>query len=187
MNLKELWGKKWFRLGVPVAGGLGLVALYMRKKSTGSTSTAPATQQKAAGGVGMFDSTGTDVAHWVGEHDAKMQEQLTTYQTQLTDSVSAFNKFLAPLGRISGAHPLDDARAAGDLGYGWDPVQGAAEYVVHYVDQKGNSSGAYRVTDPSIMFHNLDAGQQYQLVVTPWSPGGGYGQEERIYAQTKAK
>lgn len=183
MNLKQLWAQKWFRYGVPVAGGLGLYALYQRKKSTGSTSTG-AVQQKAAGGVGMFDSTGTDVAHWVGEYAGQTQDQLTKYQTQLTDSVTAFNKFLAPLGRISGAHPLDDARAAGDLGYGWDPVQGAAEYVVHYIDEKGNSSGAYRVTDPSIMFHNLDAGQQYQLIVTPWSPGGGYGEEERLYTQT---
>lgn len=93
MDWRALLHNRWVWIGGAAAGGLGL-AMYVKGRKgpgTGASATvgAPATPAYAGGSVGGFDSTGTDVAAWLGNYSGNLQNQLDQYHQQLTDSLSA--------------------------------------------------------------------------------------------------
>lgn len=85
MDWQELLRNKWMIGGVVVAAGAGLVVL-IRKRGSGGGSVGSGAQESPAysGGVGGFDSSGTDVAHWVGSemerYDARFAELVRTQE-----------------------------------------------------------------------------------------------------------
>jgi len=91
VDWQGLLHNRWVWIGGAAAGGVGL-AVYLRRKNAagGASSTAGAQASPAySGGVGGFDSTGTDVAAWLGNYSGNLQNQLNQYQQQLTDSLAA--------------------------------------------------------------------------------------------------
>lgn len=91
MDWQGLLHNRWVWIGGAAAGGVGLaVYLHGRKGSpAGASAGAQATPAYASGSVGGFDSTGTDVAAWLGNYSGNLQNQLDAYQQQLTDSLAA--------------------------------------------------------------------------------------------------
>lgn len=90
---------KKLMIGVGLAAALGAGVLWQRKKSTGSTTSADPTaaQQGApAGYVGGFNSTGTDVASWLGNYSGSLQTQLDQYQKQLTTALQGAGQIGVP-------------------------------------------------------------------------------------------
>ena len=90
MDVRALLHNKWALGGVAVAAAAGGV-VYLRKKSTGGSSSSSTGAQASpayAGGVGGFDSTGTDVAAQLGQYQANTQVQLDQYQKQLSDALA---------------------------------------------------------------------------------------------------
>lgn len=81
MNLRALFTNKWFLIGAAAAAGLGLYALIKRKGGgSGGGAGAQESPAYAAGGVGGFDSTGTDVAHWLGSQEQVLSGQFKEFQ-----------------------------------------------------------------------------------------------------------
>jgi hypothetical protein len=90
VDIRELLHNKWALAGVGVAGAVGVfVWIRSRKAGGGSTSGGVATASPGytPGGVGSFDTTGTDVAGWLGDYSGNLQGQLDQYQQQLTDTL----------------------------------------------------------------------------------------------------
>jgi hypothetical protein len=91
VNWQELLHDKRF-LGLAAAGGIaGGYVLWKRKQTTGSTIAQPQAST-AAGGVGTFDSTGTDIASFLGNYSANLQQQLDDYQKQLTGALAGLGQ-----------------------------------------------------------------------------------------------
>lgn len=92
-DLKALTKNKPAMIGLAGAAGLGLYVLYKRKQTTGSTSSQPTTTATTGtGAVGTFDSSGTDIATWLGNYSGNLQNQLDAYQQQLTDALSGLQQ-----------------------------------------------------------------------------------------------
>jgi LysM repeat protein len=93
MDVKALLHDKRFLYAGGVVAAVGGYALYQRKKSTGSASTAAtdATTGTVNTGAGL-DTTGTDVASWLGSQSGQFQDILTQFQKQLTDTLTALQK-----------------------------------------------------------------------------------------------
>jgi hypothetical protein len=87
-NLKELLHNKPALLGVGAAGAVGLVVFLKHRGSAGSSNTAAAAQTTGtgAGGVATFDSTGTDIASFLGDYSSRLDDQLGGYIQQLKDA-----------------------------------------------------------------------------------------------------
>ena len=111
MDLQGLLHNRWVWIGGAAAAGLGL-ALYVKARGRGASSAMGAQASPAyAGGVGTFDSTGTDVAAWLGNYSGNLQNQLNAYQQQLTASLDALQN--VPTGSTgTGAPPADGGRVA---------------------------------------------------------------------------
>jgi LysM domain len=97
MNWRELIRNRWVQVGAAAAAGLGLVVLIRRRAGTGataasSTSTPAPAATGYAGGPGTLDSTGTDVASWLGSYSGNLQTQLDQYQSQLTSALAGLAK-----------------------------------------------------------------------------------------------
>lgn len=71
-----------------VAGAAGVYVLIKRQQSTGSTS-APTAGGSTPSGIGFPDTTGTDLAQYLGQYGASIQNQLDAYQQQLNDTLTA--------------------------------------------------------------------------------------------------
>jgi len=92
VDWQGLLHNRWVWIGGAAAGGLGLAVYLRRKNAAGGASQgagAQASPAYSAGSVGGFDSTGTDVAAWLGNYSGNLQTQLNQYQQQLTDSLAA--------------------------------------------------------------------------------------------------
>ena len=90
MDARALLHNRWALGGVAVAAAAGLVVFLRKRAAGGSSSTSTGAQSSPAysGGVGGFDSTGTDVAAQLGQYQANTQVILDQYQKQLTDALS---------------------------------------------------------------------------------------------------
>ncbi len=95
MNWRELWQSRPLRYGALAAAGLGAVVLLRRTMATRSVPSGTAGDGRSSGGsvaggyLGRVDTTGTDVASWLGNYSGSLQTQLDQYQQQLTDSLTA--------------------------------------------------------------------------------------------------
>lgn len=93
MNWRALLTNRWALAGVGVAAAAGLYVLYKRRGGGGSGGgMAQEAPGYAGGGVGSFDSTGTDVAAWLGQYSASLQAQLDEYKREVTDALEAMKK-----------------------------------------------------------------------------------------------
>lgn len=95
MDWRSLAHNRW--TWVTVAGGAaaGGVALWWRKRKGGTSSAAagsPTASDTAgsSGGVGYFDSTGTDVAQQLGQYGQAVDQQLTQASQQWQQQYDAF-------------------------------------------------------------------------------------------------
>lgn len=80
-----------------VAGAIGAAALgafvYLRNRKAGTSATDSGTASAAgtgsvAGMGGGVDTTGTDIASWLGQYGGSLQNQLDAYQQQLTSALA---------------------------------------------------------------------------------------------------
>jgi len=83
---------KRFQVGAVAAVALGGYAFWQKRKAGGTTAsdTSTVTSGSTTGvNPGYLNTTGTDVASWMGDYSAGLQQQLTDYGKQLTDAVTA--------------------------------------------------------------------------------------------------
>lgn len=99
MDVRALLHNRWALGGLGVAGAAGAYTLYKRK-AAGTKPTTTGTAQASpgySGSVGGFDSTGTDVAHWLGSYSGNLQNQLDAYSGSLSSAVTALQAIGANL------------------------------------------------------------------------------------------
>lgn len=94
MDWRALLTNRWALGGVAVAAAAGGYVLYRKKQTgsgTGSSGTgAQASPTYSAGGaVGSFDSTGTDVANWLGQYSGNLDNQFKEFQKNVADQLAA--------------------------------------------------------------------------------------------------
>jgi hypothetical protein len=83
-DVKALLHNKPALIGVGVAGAAGLYVLLRRKSTTGTTaSDASTTTGGATTGTGFPDTTGTDVAGWLGTQSGQLAAQQEQFLQQL--------------------------------------------------------------------------------------------------------
>lgn len=93
MDLQALMRDRRVQIGAVGAVALvGFVVARRRSPAGGSASGAGTVTQ--AGGPAQFDSSGADLASWMGQYDSQTANLLAQYQSQLT-------------GLINGLHPTD--------------------------------------------------------------------------------
>lgn len=106
MNWAQLLRNPWVWGGAGVAGVAGL-ALYMRgRKGSGSgPSDTPASDSPATtpGGIGVYDSTGVDVAHWLGAYSANLDSQFAEFKRDLLEQVGQLPTEDSPSGAVQRA------------------------------------------------------------------------------------
>lgn len=83
MDWRALLHNKWALAGLGLAGVAGLYVLIKRRGAT-APSTASSSQASpgysASGAVGGFDSTGTDVAAWLGNYSGFLDNQFAEFK-----------------------------------------------------------------------------------------------------------
>jgi LysM repeat protein len=95
VDVQGLLHNRWFLGAAGLSGVAGLYVLYKRKSAGGSTSQsgggagAQASPSYASGSVGSFDSTGTDVANWVGQYSGNLDNQFKEFQKNVADQLAA--------------------------------------------------------------------------------------------------
>jgi hypothetical protein len=92
VDWRQLTRNKPLLVGIVGAGALGaLVLLRRRGGPAGDTATAGA----GAGGIGYpgtVDTTGTDVAAWLGNYSGALQSQLDEYGRSLQDALDGLRQ-----------------------------------------------------------------------------------------------
>jgi len=115
MDLQAVLHNKWALGGAAVAGTAGIV-VYLRRRAAGGSSSSSSTGAQSSpaysGGVGGFDSTGTDVAAQLGQYQANTQVILDQYQKQLTDALSGLSQ-MQPATTGTGPGPAATPAQAG--------------------------------------------------------------------------
>lgn len=105
-DLKALLHNKKAMAGVGVAGAAGLGVWYYRKSHGGGGSSTTDTAATTDGGstvpagsaAGQFpDTSGTDVANWLGNQEGSFQDEFTQF---LTDSATQQQQFLSQFGTV---------------------------------------------------------------------------------------
>lgn len=171
--------------GVGIAAALGLGVWWARRKSGGSSSSSTSPSLQYAGGYvppAAFDSTGTDVAAWLGNYSGSLQNQLTQYGQSLTDTEQALKDMLSgqqatsPLSTVTG---LTEKVSGDQATFSWNPVAGANWYDVFFRNpQTGQSTGGYDINATTITADltklNIGQGQSLEALVVPHAslPGG---------------
>lgn len=94
MDVRALIHNRWFLGAAGVAGAAGIYTLYRRRSSSGGGSSgggagAQATPAYASGSVGGFDSTGTDVAAWLGNYSQNLDNQFKEFTKTVEDRLAA--------------------------------------------------------------------------------------------------
>lgn len=89
-SFQELVHNKPALIGLAGAGGLGLVVFLRRRKSdagAGSQVANSETGNAGSGGVATFDSTGSDVAAFLGDYSTRLDSQLNGYINDLKATI----------------------------------------------------------------------------------------------------
>lgn len=88
MDWRALLHNRWALAGLATAGLVGGIVWYRRRatggggaasSSSGGTQTSPG----YAGGPGTFDSTGTDVAAWLGNYSQNLDAQFAEFKRDI--------------------------------------------------------------------------------------------------------
>lgn len=178
MDWQGLLHNKWVWAGGAVAGGAGLIVL-LRKRAQGGTGGTPSaaggtqyTPAYSSGSVGGFDSTGTDVASWLGNYSAGLDNQLAAYSQQLTDALAGIGTIPSgTTGTGAGPGATSASIAAGTNEYDW-------------ADQ--NLKGYKTAGEALVALRNLNGGQAGldSLLGTSWTGSGGTKQPVTTKAAT---
>lgn len=107
LDLQAMLKDKRLLLGMGGAAALGAFVLYRRKAATGTTSTTGAASGGTTyAGTGQLDTTGTDVASWLGNYSASLAGQNAEQRQLIADQLKAFGDTLA--GSTSAAQTLSN-------------------------------------------------------------------------------
>lgn len=186
LSLTALSKNKPLLYGGAAAVGLGLYALYRKKTGAASGGTPTANASTAAGtynGTAGIDTTGTDVASWLGNYSGSLQSQLDAYSQQLTSAlqgVSAVTPSAGPPGVVTGL-TQDPNSTRGALSFHWTPVPGATQYQVYEQSDLGGSAPML-VTDPNVTWSGLTPGVKHEFFVRAIGPGGTQSTPATIFA-----
>lgn len=161
MDVRGLLTNRWFLGAVGVAGAAGAYTLIKRRKSgaAGSTSQSGGGQSNpayASGSVGSFDSTGTDVANWLGQYSGNLDNQFKEFQRSVADQLAAIPAGTTGTGTTGTANNPSPAAVpasllvpAGVNLYGWaqdiEARYGVSSAVFDQIRSQGHVSfvGAY--------------------------------------------
>lgn len=93
MDVRALLHNRWILGGVGLAAVAGVYVLIKKQRSGGGASTSQAgggstNPTYASGSVGSFDSTGTDVASWLGNYSANLDNQFKEFQKNVSDQLA---------------------------------------------------------------------------------------------------
>jgi hypothetical protein len=99
-DLQKLLHNKWALAGLGGAAALGLGVWYTKRGKGGSGSASGATDTSGTSGTtytgtGTVDTSGSDIANWLGQQSGNFQTQFDAFSKQQTD-------FLTQLGTITG-------------------------------------------------------------------------------------
>lgn len=87
MDWRELLRNRWTWAGVAGAAGLGAIVWWRRRGTApaggAGAGAAAGTPAYASGAVGSFDSTGTDVAAWLGQYSGSLDNQFKEFRTSV--------------------------------------------------------------------------------------------------------
>src|SRR5882762_7008719 len=88
-KIKGLLKNKWMLGGLALAAGAGGFVLYKRSKSGAANTDAAstATGVTGVGSGGTADTTGTDVATWLGSYSTGLNNTLAQYGQTLNDAL----------------------------------------------------------------------------------------------------
>ncbi len=87
MDVKQLFQDKRVVYGaVGVGAGAGLYVLYKKRQAgaSGSSTTSTGTVASPA----SVDTSGQDIAQWLGQYGQNLQSELDAYQSQLTSTLT---------------------------------------------------------------------------------------------------
>lgn len=120
-DLKALARNKTFLLGAAGAAGLGGIVWYQRRKNPASTGGSGGNSTSSGyppAALGTYDSTGNDVANWLGNYSASLQQQMTDFLNQLQQNYNPPNPagpttIIRPMPGEPGGTPLGSLRRPG--------------------------------------------------------------------------
>lgn len=94
MDFQSLIKDRRFQLAAGATAAVGGYVWYQRRKAGGSSSTAAGSSSTTAGypSSGGVDTTGTDVANWLGQYSGSLQNQLDAYAQSLNDAVTSLGQ-----------------------------------------------------------------------------------------------
>jgi hypothetical protein len=88
VDWRQLLHNRWALAGLVGAAGVGGYVLWTRRKSTAGTSDTTTTTAGASG-TPTLDTSGTDIANWLGQYSGSLQNELdqglAAYQNSLSD------------------------------------------------------------------------------------------------------
>lgn len=134
MDVRALLHNRWALGGVGVAAVAGLVVFLRRRKAAGAAGGSTTVAQSpgyVSTGIGGFDSTGTDVAAWLGNQQGFLDNQFKEFTTGVDSRLAA----------IQAEH------TTGTVGVGTVTTTPAPkttaryDYATRYPSQKGTLSG----------------------------------------------
>jgi hypothetical protein len=88
VDWRALLRNKWAWGGIAVAAAAGGYVLYKKRGNPDFAAGAGAQASPAysAGAVGGFDSSGTDIAHWLGSQEGVLSDQMREFLAQVQAS-----------------------------------------------------------------------------------------------------
>ncbi|GAA4699778.1 LysM peptidoglycan-binding domain-containing protein [Phytohabitans rumicis] len=87
MDWKALLRNKPALAGLGAAAALGAWTLYQRSRGDSAGPVDDESTSGGVGGVGSFDSTGTDVANWLGNYSGSLQTQMDEFLNSIRDEL----------------------------------------------------------------------------------------------------
>lgn len=127
MDLKTALKDKKLLYGLGLAAAAGAAVFWQKSKSGSGTSSGGSSGGTVSGatytGAGTVDTTGTDVASWLGSYSASLQAQMDQQNKLVKDQLSDYEKSLTTaisgLGTMSNAGDPTDYRTVDVVSGTW--------------------------------------------------------------------
>jgi hypothetical protein len=160
-DLRALFKDRRFQVAAGAVAVVGAVVLVMRSKSSAASSDAAAAATGTKGYVqGGADTTGTDIASYLGNWGSLQDQRFADFLAQIKAGTPAPGTGVGPtpgtsLGKVTGVH--DSNATTSSINLSWNPIEGATGYKIrNYAapDMAYSVSGNtpnYQVTD---LIHN---------------------------------